>query len=120
MKLSNAIKDKIAEYVLKRPEFIDTTFDDEGDEDDSYLTYHAMEMFNGVVIQEEYMSNIENNTQYLFMDLHTWEIRECTEDEDNYMHDGDGNGDPFRELDSEYIISKTIGNKIHKYTDRRD
>ena len=116
--ITKTIKNTLLKHILKREDFIATDFmcyGKDADEDDFYLTYHAMPWFNGIVIQEEFMSHIENNTQYLFYDLHTKEFRECTEEEDSYMHEGDGNADAFRELDCEYICSKTIGNKINTF-----
>ena len=114
------IKKHIAKLLSERPDFIDTTFPDQQDgmdEDEEYLTYNALEMFDTIVIQEEFQSHIETLTEYLIYNVATKELRKATEMEDNFMRGGDQNGDPFREYDTEFLLSKCLGNKVDMVVD---
>ena len=111
------IKKHIAELLSQRECFIATEFPEQQDgmdEDEEYLTYNALEMFDTIVIQEEFQSHIETSTEYLIYNVATKTLREATPMEDNFMRGGDQNGDPFREYDTEFLISKCLGNKIDK------
>jgi hypothetical protein len=113
--ITNDNKLCMAKLLSEREVFKATTFDDLNTDD--YLTYNAFEMFNQIVIQEEFSSRIETLTDWLIFDKHTNTIREALEIEDTYLRAGDQEGEAFRDLDCEFIISKSVGNKIITYVE---
>jgi len=114
MKLTNEIKTKLADLLEQRDVFKDTNIEQSDvDEDDHYLTYHAMRIFNTIIVQEEWMSLHDNSTEYLIFENGL--VRDSTSEEE-ILRTADQNDYPFREYDdAEYIISKTVGNKINRF-----
>ncbi len=117
--INDDTKKKIAEAILKRQAFIDTVFDTElpkCDDDYEHLAYNALPMFGGIIIQEQYCGRIEYNTQYLYYDIATDTLVECSDIEDDYLHIADGER-PFLECEPDFIIGKCSGNMIQRFDD---
>lgn len=81
-----------------------------------YLTYVALEIFDTIIILEEFSSHIEDSTEYFIYDKHAKVCRKATELEDTWLRCADQQSDePFREQDEQYIISKGNDNKITRW-----
>jgi len=100
-------KRTLIQHIKQLPAYRETTFSDADDPDESYLTYHAIDLFGGVIVQEEYSSPHTTETTYYVYAPATDRFREATPREDDYLRHGDLYETPFRELEGiQYIISK--------------
>ena len=60
-----------------------------------------------------------NLTEYFVYDSFNKVLRATTEDEDLYLRENDLNDNPIRDLkDCEWIVSKSLDNKISKWSDK--
>jgi hypothetical protein len=105
IRLTTEEKRELARLIAELPAFKDTTFDKE-DDDENYLTYNAVRLFDTIIVQEEFSSHTDNSTEYFIFNGKT--LREATPEEDNYMRNGDQADEPFRELDVDFIISNSV------------
>lgn len=96
------LRNALMAQIEKRQEFIDTNEFGE----DEYLSYHALPLFDTIIVLEDYTGDIENNTEFLVYDAVKDTLRTCTSAEDNFMRAGDQEADPFLEYDCDFIISK--------------
>jgi len=112
--ISDLDKQIMAEYFISLGALAATEFPDVPNEDyDEYLTYNAIEVFDTIIIQEEFSSHIEDSTEYFIYDKTTKTCRPATDFEDTWLRCADQESDePFREQDCTYIISRGADNKI--------
>ena len=83
-----------------------------------YLTYVALEIFDTIIILEEFSSHTGDLTEYFIYDKHLKVCRKATALEDTWIRCADQESDePFREQDEQYIISKGSDNKIMRWNE---
>ena len=117
--ISDEDKNILAEYfislgALEATDFPEIVYDDYPE----YLTYVALEIFDTIIILEEFSSHTGDLTEYFIYDKHLKVCRKATELEDTWIRCADQESDePFREQDEQYIISKGADNKITRWND---
>lgn len=112
-------KNIMADYFISLGALRDTDFPTIVNEDyPEYLTYNALEVFDTIIIQEEFSSHIEDSTEYFIYDKHTKVCRKATALEDTWLRCADQESDSsFREEECEYIISKGADNRIVRWNE---
>lgn len=112
-------KNILAEYFISLGALEATDFPEVVNDDyDEYLTYNAIEVFDTIIIQEEFSSHIEDSTEYFIYDKHSKVCRKATALEDTWLRCADQESDePFREQVCDYIISKGSDNKIERWNE---
>jgi|GEM_PF-5450101 len=112
-------KEIMAKYFLELGSLGATNFREVPDEDyPEYLTYNALEVFDTIIIQEEFSSRIEDSTEYFIYDKTTKVCRKATELEDTWLRCMDQESDEaFRGQVCDYIISKGADNRIVKWNE---
>lgn len=116
--ISDEDKNILADYFMSLGALEATDFSGAVPDYPEYLTYVALEIFDTIIILEEFSSHVEDSTEYFIYDKHTKVCRKATELEDAWLRCADQESDePFREQEEQYIISKGEDNKILRWND---
>lgn len=115
-----AAKIALAELIKKREAFQATTFEPGSEEYPEYLSYHARQLFDTVIVLEEFSSRHEDSTEWLIFNYRMDTLREATEEEDEMLRHYDQEVDAWRDQeDAEYIISKDAKG-VHPYDEKEE
>ena len=111
----------MADYFISLGALEATDFPAESESYPEYLTYLALEIFDTIIILEEFSCHTGDLTEYFIYDKYTRVCRKATALEDTWLRCADQESDePFREQNEEHIISKGSDNKIVRWNDTLD